>query len=200
MGIETVQALMLKVGVFRQFSGNTLIAPMLEALTLYSLGIASVAERIAGAEGGDSVIAKGAHIAAMLSDIGSVVLLDAHPEKYRRLLADIGPEQPLHRAEEAVFGASHALIGAYLLGLWGFSDTIVEAVAYCYEPALCPSRDNLALLAAHAARGLAPPCPLLPKDSRAKNCIDIKYLIEIGRDGHIPRWRELAAEYYEGLS
>ena len=200
LGMETVQALALRVGIFRQFSGNPRIAPLLESLTHYSLRIAALAERIALAEGADLALSKGANVAAMLSDIGSIILFDADTERYEAMLARTPPSKQLHLAEEDEFGASHAVIGAYLLGLWGFSDDIVEAVAYGYTPTKCPSHrgqagDNVVLTAVHVARFFSPPSPLLPKESLAKSEMDIKYLIEVGRDGHIPRWRDLAKEY-----
>ena len=37
-------------------------------------------------------------------------------------------------AEQRVLGASHAEIGAYLLGIWGFPSSIVEAVAHHHSP------------------------------------------------------------------
>jgi HD-like signal output (HDOD) protein len=41
---------------------------------------------------------------------------------------------PLHEGEIQVLGTSHAEIGAYLLGLWGFPYPIVEAVAFHHNP------------------------------------------------------------------
>ena len=40
----------------------------------------------------------------------------------------------MDEAERAVLGASHAEIGAYLLGLWGFPNAVVEAVAHHHAP------------------------------------------------------------------
>jgi HD-like signal output (HDOD) protein len=37
-------------------------------------------------------------------------------------------------AEEAIFGISHAEIGAYLLGLWGIHSMAVEAIAHHHRP------------------------------------------------------------------
>ncbi|MFI0377900.1 MAG: HDOD domain-containing protein, partial [Candidatus Thiodiazotropha sp.] len=39
-------------------------------------------------------------------------------------------------AEEAVFGSTHGAVGAYLLGLWGLPQSVVEAVALHNQPAL----------------------------------------------------------------
>jgi len=193
LGVEIIQALVLKVGVFRQFSGKPEMAPILESLTAHSLAVADLAERIAVAEGADIALGKAARIAAMLKDIGSVVLFDAHPNEYHAMLSQVGPAHPLNSLEEAKFGASHALIGAYLLGLWGFCDTIVEAIIYCCHPRSCPRRDNLALTALHAACVLGPPSPLIPADRLGERRLDSAYLIEARQDGHVHRWEEMAA-------
>ena len=41
-------------------------------------------------------------------------------------------------AEQEVLGCNHAQVGAYLLGLWGLSDGVVEAVAWHIEPSAAP--------------------------------------------------------------
>ena len=41
---------------------------------------------------------------------------------------------PLHEAEVRVIGASHAQVGAYLLGLWGLPQSVVDAVAHHHSP------------------------------------------------------------------
>ena len=59
----------------------------------------------------------------------------------------------MHEAEQQVIGASHAQIGAYLLGIWGVPYPVVEAVAHHHAPESAPSGefDVLAVLAvAHA--------------------------------------------------
>ncbi|KAF0114952.1 MAG: response regulator [Rhodospirillaceae bacterium] len=50
LGIETVQSLVLQVGIFRQFHGNTRTAPLIESLNKYSLAIADLAQTITNAE------------------------------------------------------------------------------------------------------------------------------------------------------
>jgi HD-like signal output (HDOD) protein len=41
---------------------------------------------------------------------------------------------PLHVAEKEVIGASHAELGAYLLGIWGLPESVIEAVAFHHTP------------------------------------------------------------------
>ncbi len=42
--------------------------------------------------------------------------------------------EPLHEVEERRLGASHAQLGAYLLGIWGLPYPVIEAVAYHHKP------------------------------------------------------------------
>ena len=74
-------------------------------------------------------------LAAFLHDIGYWVLVQERPVELDRaatlaVLEDI----PMHEAERRVLGTSHAEIGAYLLGLWGMPNTLVEAIAQHHTP------------------------------------------------------------------
>ena len=46
----------------------------------------------------------------------------------------VSEDIPMQEAERRVLGASHAEIGAYLLGLWGMPNTLVEAIAHHHTP------------------------------------------------------------------
>jgi HD-like signal output (HDOD) protein len=46
----------------------------------------------------------------------------------------VAREIPLYVAETEILGASHAEIGAYLLGIWGLPYSVVEAVAHHHRP------------------------------------------------------------------
>lgn len=193
IGIETIQVLVLQIGIFRQFAGAAVEAPVLEALTAHSLAIASLAEAIAVSMDADQPTAMAAHCAAMLSMIGILVLLDAYPERYGEMLSMMGTDLPLKAMEMETFGANHAMIGAYLLGLWGFTIPLIEAVAYGDSPAACPRNDSLVLTAVHAAMALGP--PLIFAGAENVTILDMAYLIEARKDGLLPLWRKLAAKH-----
>lgn len=192
IGLEVVQSLVLQIGIFRQFTGSANLAPVLASLTEYSMRTADLAEAVARSCGGDLGQSKAAHCAAMLAQIGIVVLLDAFPDAYARMLSKQDKNMPLHVAEEAEFGANHAVIGAYLLGLWGFAPTIVEAVAYACNPSSCSRHDNLLLTALHAAQAMGRDFPIFPSGGKKLAATDMKYFIEARQDGHMPQWRQLA--------
>lgn len=195
LGMETIQTLVLEVGLFRQFSGNSAVAPMLAAVNDYGLSVGKLAEIIAVANGGDSATAKAAHCAGMLSSVGCLILLDRHPEHCHDALTQVHADMPLHEAERAVLGATHHMVGAYLLGLWGFSDEVVEAVAFAAEPSKAPEPPNPVLTAVHVAIALGPRFPLLPEGVNTPEKLDMAYLIEARQDGHIRNWRTLATEH-----
>jgi len=74
-------------------------------------------------------------VSGLLCDIGYLVLVAECPNelsKARQLSAEKGI--PQYEAERVIIGASHAEIGAYLLALWGFPYSIIEAVAHHHEP------------------------------------------------------------------
>ncbi len=70
----------------------------------------------------------------MLHDIGKLSLLNV-PEQYKQVMDFIENSgcEPVE-AEYAVMKTSHAEMGAYLLGLWGIPDIIVETVAFHHNP------------------------------------------------------------------
>jgi putative nucleotidyltransferase with HDIG domain len=95
-------------------------------------------------------------VAALLHDIGKLVLAYKMPDRFARLLARARAEQkPLYRIEEELWGITHAEIGAYLLGLWGLPLQVTEAIAYHHAPAAVPHQRFDALAALYVANLLA---------------------------------------------
>jgi HD-like signal output (HDOD) protein len=74
-------------------------------------------------------------LAGLLHDIGYWVLAHECPADLNKALELAAATNiPLHEAECQVMGASHAEVGAYLLGIWGFPYPIIEAVAHHHRP------------------------------------------------------------------
>lgn len=198
LGMDTIQALVLQVGLFRQFSGGAELQPVLAELNRYSLMLGNLAAEVARAAGEDDAIVRAAHCAGMLSAIGSLVLLDREPGRWLDGLAAADPGAGLSEAERKAFGATHHLVGAYLLGLWGFTDTLVEAVAFAAEPSLAPGPGNAVLTAVHVATALGPRFPGLPPHMAEAVKLDMAYLIEARQDGKVRLWRDLVATHLGG--
>lgn len=198
LGMEIIQSLVLRIGIFRQFSGSPSAASLLKDVNDYSLMISKIAEAIAKAEGMDHLVVTQSQCAGMLSPIGVLVLLDAKGSAYRNVLSKIGPEISLYMAENEIFGVNHHLIGAYLLGLWGFNDSLIEAVAFAPNPGLAVGLENQALTVVHAALALGPRFPALPADLAGAELLDRDYLARVGRNDRIETWRKLALATMSG--
>lgn len=193
LGVEIVQTLVLQLGIFRQFTGSEEMVRQIDLLNTYSQSLGELAERVAVAAGEPDSVAKAAHCAALLSAIGSLVLLNERRSDYRTALENAGPDRPLHVAEADAFGVDHALIGAYLLGLWGFSDPIIEAITFSGRPSESENCLNPVLTALHVARAVGPPFPLLPTSRAEPLPLDQAYLADVVRNGSGSDWDRAAA-------
>jgi HD-like signal output (HDOD) protein len=133
LGANVIRALVLS----HEIAGIASARPLPTEFSLaahqeHAMRVAGLARRIAGGGGA----ADDAFLAAVLHDVGELLLATQRPDWLREsaaLARDRG--LPLHLAEAELFGASHAEVGAYLVGLWGLPSRIVEAVAYHHVPA-----------------------------------------------------------------
>lgn len=192
LGLETIQTLVLKTAVFRRFSGSSQVAPFLNGLNRHGLSLSRLAKRIALAIGANNAVSEAASCAALLSSVGALVLLDCHGDSYLKVLTTVGPDRPVHMAEIAAYGVHHGHVGAYLLGLWGFRDDVVEAVAHAPAPGQAGHYDNLLLTVVHLAQALGPTFPPLPRDVPDIRHPDSDYLARVGLLPALPELSELA--------
>ena len=93
-----------------------------------------------------------AFTAALLHDVGKLVLARSIPDDYADVVAQAEADQvPTWMAERDMLGTTHADVAAYLLSLWGLPTSIVEAVAWHHRPSDRPVRAFGPLGAVHAA-------------------------------------------------
>jgi HD-like signal output (HDOD) protein len=90
-----------------------------------------------------------------------------------------------------ILGSTHAEVGAYLLGLWGLSDPIVEAVAFHHRPAESAAPEFRPLTAVHVADALEYEAV---GAATANPQVDTEHLTMIGRAERLPEWRALAGK------
>jgi HD-like signal output (HDOD) protein len=93
--------------------------------------------RVTAALTAGSPCSEEAVLAAFLHDIGYWVLVQERPAQLdQAAVLAVTRDIPMQEAERCVLGTSHAEIGAYLLGLWGMPNTLVEAIAHHHTPEL----------------------------------------------------------------
>jgi len=189
LGLSTVRALVLSLQVFSQFKNPQLAGFSLEALANHCWTTAVLARRIARAESGDTKMMDQCFLAGLLHDIGRIILADGLPEQYARVWNEAHEKHLLvWQAEQSEFGATHADVGAYLLGLWGLPNPVVEAVALQHSPALCVATGFSPLAAVHVASAFAH-----EKEGSPGELIHIEmdYLTKLGLADRITEWREV---------
>ncbi len=193
LGLETVRALVLQVGIFRQFDKSPEHAAVLRDLDSYGLSVATLARRIAREEGLSENLRDQAFCAGMLACIGTLVFFDAEPLKTREILRRAEEGEDLAALEREVFGASQAELGGYLLGLWGFNNAVVEAVLYQNKPSACVYADRSSLTCVHLARAFGPRWPFGSRTLRPV-MLDIDYVRHLGMEAKVKSWLETLVE------
>ena len=95
------------------------------------------------------------YIAGLLHDLGKPILAANFPERYGRAQA-LAQERKVPRgeAEKEIFGVTHAEVGAYLIGLWGLPDPVVEGLAFHHSPNQWLRGGFTPLLTVHVANAL----------------------------------------------
>lgn len=152
LGIETIKALVLSVHVFSQFEERRLRGLHLESLWNHSHRVGACARLIALNEKAGSRTLEEAFTAGVLHDAGKLILAANVPDLCEEVLQVARDEQiAVYEAEMQVLGATHAEVGAYLVGLWGLPDPIVEALAWHQAPGACPVDRFCPLVAVHVA-------------------------------------------------
>ena len=135
VGIETLKSLVLSIHVFSSLSEDAELSEFsLMKMWSHSLRTSRLAGDIARSANAERKVVEEAMIAGMLHDIGKLVLLEV-PRQYKEvmeLIKTTGCDSS--DAEYTVMKTSHAELGAYLLGLWGLPDTVVESVAFHHDP------------------------------------------------------------------
>jgi putative nucleotidyltransferase with HDIG domain len=74
-------------------------------------------------------------VAGLLHDIGKLILYFEEPALSEQVLVDASEHDGmLFRAEQRLFGFTHADVGGALLRAWQMPDTLIEAVKYHHSP------------------------------------------------------------------
>lgn len=192
LGTQLVQNLVLSAEVFHVFEKAAPIKQFsFEDLHMHS----QLAAKIAGRIRASSHVHGAAIVAALLHDMGKLVLAVRSPKHFERAVQGaIDENLPLHVVEQQLIGVSHAEVGAYLLGIWGLPTTVVEAVAHHHHPDRIPHDALDAVGIVHIASFLAHEHPVhqpiggpIPHQS-----LDPAYLASVGMADSVDEWHGMA--------
>ena len=191
LGSELVHALAATAERFEATTEEPLPSGFgLEALQEHSLATAQLASTMVT----EQQHKEEAFCAAILHDIGKIVLALEVPKHYAQVLDTARREgRPEHHVERELMSVTHAEVGAYLLGLWGVPSSIVDAVAYHHAPRRLPSGPHELVAAVHVADALAHGAARGRNRGVEPMLLDEPFLTELGWTSSIAEWKGMAA-------
>ncbi len=195
LGLETIQSLVLSLHAFSRFEACRFPGGSIDQIWSHSMAAGLLAKRIMEGEAAGRAQATEAFSAGLLHDLGKLVLTANLPQEYELVHTRAAHGGlVLQDAEREVLGATHAEIGAYLLGLWGLPDPIIEAVALHHHPNECAHTTFSPLSAVHAANVLE------REHGSGRACwgqpsrLDLTYLDAVGKAVRLDDWRAWSAD------
>ncbi|HEU4655397.1 MAG TPA: response regulator [Steroidobacteraceae bacterium] len=200
LGLLAIRNLVMSVEVFSRWDqerASGLLSP--EMLQTRAHRVAAVARELAKPHGiGDDAL-----LAGLFHNIGYWVLMQGCAKELESAL-QLAREKKisLHEAERQILGASHAEVGAYLLGLWGLPHDVVEAVAFQYSPQLIEQKafDVLGALVTAESVAFADAEVVPGVIERAEVPVDEGYLQSLGAKLSLDQAKALAASATGELS
>jgi putative nucleotidyltransferase with HDIG domain len=190
LGINILQNLVVSVEAFRMFQPKKAIPGFsIEELHAHS----QLAARIAAHFSSGRKIPSAVVVAALLHDVGKLVMAERAPDHFSRAVAGAREEQkPLFAVEEELIGISHAEVGAYLLSLWGLPYPVVEAVAHHHHPERIQQHKLDMITTVYLSNLLAHETSGDSARTTTHQPIDEKLLQDIGMADQLAEWRQMA--------
>lgn len=132
--------------------------------------------------------------AGLLHGVGQLVLASREPRAYRKVLRRAQLDGlPLADAEGDRFGATGAEVGAYLLGIWGLAQPIVDGVRHQHRPeAIDEETVEVQTSVYVAVRLLADAEAPLSDDPTTPGALYAPLLERTGGVSRLEAWRQLA--------
>lgn len=193
LGLDTIKALVLTIGLFSKLNASILNTLNIKNIYEHSLNTGAIAREIARTENMEMETIDNSFMAGMLHDIGKLILALNLPDAYAEALKLADREKvPFHDAEKKVIGATHAEVGAYLLGLWGLPDTIVEAVAFHHIPGKCSMKNFCELIFVHVANYIEYQGQTAANTRNIEDKFDIAYMSQFDLHAKLPAWGKIS--------
>ena len=183
LGLRTIRGLVLSVEVLQRFSTDLVPPLSVIALAQHAFRVAETSASIARDLAPQHTDLT--YMAAVVHDLGVLVLGSRAPDRYQRVLAEArDTHMPLHLVEKRLLGVTHADVGASMLELWGLAPSLVQAVRHHHQRPTTHQWDSTGLLfLANQLVTAADEQPIEP--------LPAQWLDQIGPD-LVEKWRVIA--------
>jgi HD-like signal output (HDOD) protein len=155
LGLDTIKSLVLSIQVFSKFKLRNIPESFQRRLWDHSMKTAQLSKTIARQERQEQAVIDNSFMAGMLHDAGKLVMASCYPDQYNNIVYSSGGNLSLADRELKAFGVTHAEAGAYLMGLWGLPNPIIEAIAFHHSPGRSLARHFTPLTSVYIANILA---------------------------------------------
>ncbi len=191
LGLSLLHALVLSIHLFEQAKRPH---PATIGLQAHSFRVAKLAQTIMQDLDDRPCATAAAYTAGLLHDLGKLVLSLGMPDTYSAVMRESrNVDEPLHELEQAAIGASHAQVGAYLLGLWNLPQPIVEAVAFHHRPMDAFPDGRPDAEGVFAVDGASPLLAVHVADAlNRKQGLDAAYVEALGLSHRLDDWKHWA--------
>ncbi|MDH3636114.1 MAG: response regulator [Gammaproteobacteria bacterium] len=187
LGLDVIKSLVLTTGVFSQFDESSIGEARLQAIWSHASQVGILAKQIAVQQTTHKLLGDYALMGALLADVGKLVFAVNLGEELARAEKIAADE---HRSdwevERELIGHSHMDVGAFLLGLWGLPNPVVECVAFHHVPAECVEEDFSPLTAVHIAHAI-----VSVDGHEDLPGLDREYIGKMGAAERLPEWLKL---------
>ena len=192
LGIDIIKRLVLTTEIFSQFEQVDLRHLKIEKLWDHCFMTGLLAKEIAGSVKADKKTIDHGMIGGILHDVGKLIIAKNYPNCY--LNPAEATDGSAWLSEQRTLGATHAEVGAYLMGLWGLPTPVVEAVALHHQPVKLDCHDFVPLTAVHVANALLNESYCDKDQIPEHRHLDQDYIAGLGLESKIPDWRQLCCE------
>lgn len=196
LGLDLVKAIVLTSGTFDKFKNLKAPGFSLEQMWEHAMRTGAFAKIIAKEGGLDRRETDIAFMAGLLHDIGKLLIAAHLPDSFaviNKLAEKISI--PIAEAETKVIGTNHSTIGAYLLGLWGLPDAILDATAFHHNPDNKPVTCLNSTTIVHIADALARSGQNIHQAQGTIDGLDYQYLQKAGHMTSLAQWKAACADY-----
>lgn len=194
IGLQVLKSLVLAMHIFTEWHDGITPGFAPGHILTHSVIVAGVSRQLAINAGMSHSQTEEVYSAGLFHDIGKLLLAANAPDSCQ-CIEDIRVQKGLTRleAEESVLGATHAEAGAYLLALWGFDETMINACAFHHHPERYSGKGFCPLTAIHVANALTH--QILDGGEWGQAKVNSDYLEREGLSGQISKWQEITENF-----
>ena len=185
VGLEILRALVLCIHAFKFYQDKGFKSISTTDLWDHSLRVATAARKLARYENLSENACEETFVSGLLHDIGKLVLAANADADYQLVMERSRIEgTSVDQVEWEIFGATHAQVGAYLLGLWGLPEPVVSNVELHHSLDQVSHAGFTPAAAIHIAQ-------FLERSPHRVSQLDTRFLKQIGVENRISEWQRV---------